>query len=122
MRDQITITGISGKGFHGVMGFERQNGQRFSADVTLYSDFAKASASDDLADTIDYSKVAELTHAMLVGEPVNLIEALADRIARAVLDLGGIDEVEVTIHKPHAPIEVAFDDVHVIVRRSANEN
>lgn len=122
MRDQIKITGITGKGYHGVLGFERVNGQRFSADVTLYFSFAEASASDNLAHTVDYGKVAELTHSMLVGEPVNLIEALADRIARAILDLGGAEEVEVTIHKPYAPIDVPFDDVHVTVRRSASES
>lgn len=122
MRDHIKITGITGKGNHGVLDFERANGQRFSADVTLFLDLTEASSSDDLAYTVDYSKVADLAHSMLVGEPVNLIEALADRIARAILDLGGIEEVEVTIHKPEAPIEVSFNDVQVTVRRTVNES
>lgn len=119
MQDQIKITGITATATHGVLEVERQKGQRFTADVTLFLNVDAASESDDLGKTVDYSQVAELTHSLLHGEPVNLIETLADHIATEILALGEIDEVEVTIHKPEAPISVPFEDVQVTVRRAA---
>lgn len=119
MQDQIKISGITATGKHGVFAFERENGQRFSADVTLFMDFDEASKTDELTDTVDYGKVAEITHSLLHGEPVNLIEGLADSIAKEILALGNVAAVEVTIHKPSAPISVPFEDVSVTVRRSA---
>lgn len=119
MKDHVKISGITGKGNHGVFAFEREAGQRFSVDVTLFFSFDKASTSDELSHTVDYGQVAEVTHKILHGDPVQLIEALAVKIAQEVLALGGIDEIEVTVHKPEAPIPVPFDDVTATVRRSA---
>lgn len=118
MKDQIKITGITAVGHHGVFDYERENGQRFTADITLFFSFAKAAKSDDLADTVDYGQIAEIAHELLLGVPVNLIEALADQMAREILALGKIDAVEVTIHKPNAPINVPFDDVTATVYRA----
>lgn len=117
MRDAITVRGISATGRHGVFAEERVAGQPFSADVTVWADTRLAARSDELAATVDYGLVATIVHARLAGDPVNLVETLAADIAAAVLDLPGADTVEVTVHKPHAPIPVPFDDVAVTVRR-----
>jgi dihydroneopterin aldolase len=117
MPDQIALTGIRGTGHHGVLERERHEGQEFTVDVTLDVDARRAQASDDLADAVDYSAVAEAVHAIIVGEPVDLIETLAGRIADGCLAFAGVLGVRVTVHKPHAPISVPFDDVSVTITR-----
>jgi dihydroneopterin aldolase len=115
--DRIEILGITGWGHHGVLESERQNGQEFRIDIALGVDIAPAAANDDLAQTIDYSVVAQSAHAIVVGEPFDLIETLAQRIADACLEMPGLAYVEVAVHKPSAPIPVPFDDVIVRIRR-----
>ena len=117
MPDQIRIRGIRGTGHHGVFAHERADGQEFTVDVTLDVRTSAAADSDDLADTVDYGLVANAVHAVIVGEPVDLIETLAERIAAACLGFPGVERVKVTVHKPHAPIEVPFDDVQLRIVR-----
>ena len=109
------IYGISGRGYHGVLEFERVAGQDFSVDLILGVD--RAGSRDSLADTVDYSVVAERAHAVLTGEPLDLIETVAERIVDACRDLPGISFMEVAVHKPEAPIAVPFRDVVVRIRR-----
>jgi dihydroneopterin aldolase len=120
--DQIRIRGIRGIGHHGVFAHERADGQEFSVDVCLDVDATTAAGSDDLVDTVDYGQVANAVHALIVGEPVDLVETLAERIARSCLEFDGVTRVAVTVHKPHAPIEVPFDDVelHIVRERDAH--
>ncbi|MBO0909310.1 MULTISPECIES: dihydroneopterin aldolase [Arthrobacter] len=119
VRDTITLTGITAQGFHGVFEEERRNGQPFVVDLVLHADLQPAGISDDLTKTAHYGVLAEQVAAIISGEPLNLIEALAERIAAAVLgDFAGVDAVEVTVHKPQAPITVPFGDVSVTIRRS----
>lgn len=117
MTDQIVIRGISGIGHHGVFAHEREQGQPFSVDVRLDLDFTAAADSDDLADTVDYGQVANAVHGLIVGEPMDLIETLAERIAEACLSWPAVSRVRVVVHKPQAPIEVPFDDVEVRITR-----
>ena len=119
VRDTITLTGITAQGFHGVFEEERRNGQPFVVDLVLHADLQPAGISDDLTKTAHYGVLAEQVAAIISGEPLNLIEALAERIAAAVLGgFAGVDAVEVTVHKPQAPITVPFGDVSVTIRRS----
>lgn len=117
MSDRITITGISGHGYHGVLASEKAEGQSFSVDLVLETDIRAAAASDDLTRTIDYSVIAELVHSHITGEGYDLIETLAERIAAAVLEACGASAVEVTVNKPHAPIAVPFANVSISIRR-----
>ncbi|MBI1349922.1 MAG: dihydroneopterin aldolase [Actinomycetales bacterium] len=119
MADQITITGIRGVGHHGVFDHERAEGQEFVVDVTLDVSTAAAAETDDLARTVDYGVVATAVHALIEGEPVDLIETLAERIADACLAFEAVACVAVTVHKPNAPIPVPFDDVTVRIVRGA---
>jgi dihydroneopterin aldolase len=116
--DEITLTGVRAFGRHGVFEEERRDGQEFVVDVTLYVRTAKAAASDDLADTVNYGAVAERIVELVGGRPVNLIEGVAARIADDLLTEELVQMVAVTIHKPHAPITVPFSDVSVTIRRS----
>lgn len=118
MTDEIAITGIRATGYHGVYEHERRDGQEFIADVVLSLSLRAAAASDDVVDTVHYGEVAEKVAAILAGEPADLIETVAERIAAAVLGWPLVEAVRVTVHKPAAPIPVPFDDVAVTVERS----
>ena len=116
--DEITLTGLRVFGRHGVYDHERRDGQHFIVDTTLYVSTAAAAASDDVVDTVHYGEVAETIAQIVGGEPVNLLETLAQRIADALLASDGVRMVAVTIHKPGAPIDLEFADVSVTIRRS----
>ena len=115
--DEIAITGIRAVGYHGVYDHERRDGQEFVADVVLALSLRRAAATDDVADTVHYGELAEQVAGILSGEPVDLLETLAERIAVAALAYPIVDGVTVTVHKPQAPIAVPFGDVSVTVRR-----
>lgn len=115
--DYIEITGIRGFGYHGVLAEERATGQDFIVDVVMHVDTRAAAQTDDLALTVNYAEVAERVHARIVGDPVDLIETLAEGIASDVLGFVGVTSVEVRVHKPSAPIPVPFDDVVVRITR-----
>jgi dihydroneopterin aldolase len=103
-----------------VLESERLTGQPFIADVTIAVDTRRAAGSDDLDDTVDYSQVAQAVHAELAGEPVDLIETLAERIAARCLAFPGVQAVEISLHKPEAPVGVPASDVVLrIVRERA---
>jgi len=115
--DRITLTGVTAVGHHGVFDFERREGQPFVVDAVLYLDFSEAAQSDDVRDTAHYGEVAQRITEWISGEPLKLIEALAVRIAGSLLAEFKLQAVEITVHKPQAPIEVPFGDVAVTVRR-----
>lgn len=116
--DYITLSGIRAHGFHGLFDFERENGQDFSADVVIGLDLSAASGSDRLDDTVDYGALAQQIHEAIVGEPVGLVESLALRMVDLCLSHAPVQWARVTVHKPHAPITVAFDNVSVTIERS----
>ena len=116
--DQIVLTGIVGRGHHGVYAFERDEGQDFVVDVVATMDLSSAAVSDDLNETIDYSALATAVVADIERDPVNLIEKLADRIATTCLRDPRITTVTVTVHKPQAPMPVRVGDVAVTLIRS----
>ena len=119
--DQVAVRGIRGRGNHGVLAHEKRDGQDFSVDVVMHVPTLRAGRSDDLADAVDYSVVAQAAHAILVGPSVDLVEALAERIAAAVMTDARLLAVDVVVHKPQAPVGVPFDDVTVSVRRTRDD-
>ena len=116
--DRIELRGLRARGRHGVLPAETDLGQVFVVDLVLDVDLAPAGRHDDLARTVNYAEVAEQVHALVTGPPVALIETLAERIAAAVLGHPPVAAVEVTVHKPQAPVPVPFDDVAVRIRRA----
>ena len=116
--DVVSVRGITARGFHGVFEHERREGQTFVVDIGLAVDTRAAAAADDLALTVDYGALAARDVAVVEGEPVDLVETLAQRIADSVLAVDGVAAVEVAVHKPEAPVGVPFQDVVVtLVRR-----
>ena len=121
--DRISLIGLSARGHHGVLPFEREEGQLFTVDVILdlgQRGTAVAAVTDSVTDAVDYSRVANGIVSIIEGEPVNLIESLADRIAERVLSFPRVVAAEVTVHKPQAPLDVAFEDVSVTIHRVAD--
>ncbi len=118
MNDFIEIHGIAGFGYHGVFDHERRNGQSFEVDVKLELVNSQAGISDLIFDAVDYSEVIKVVHELIVGEPVNLIERLAELIALKLLDTFSIKSVEVVLHKANAPVGIPVGDIAVRMVRA----
>ena len=115
--DRITVRGLRVFARHGVHDAERQAGQEFVIDAVLWLDTRPAAAGDDLAKTVDYGALAGRLAGLAGDPPVRLIETLAQRLAKACLSEPAVEEAEITVHKPNAPIGHPFDDVSVTIRR-----
>ncbi|WP_157415020.1 dihydroneopterin aldolase [Agromyces allii] len=115
--DRITLTGLRVTAHHGVFDFERERGQEFVIDVAVVVDLRAAASGDDLARTVHYGELAEAVVAAVERDPVDLIETLAERVAAVALSWAAVEQVEVTVHKPQAPITVPFADVSVTIVR-----
>jgi len=115
--DRIALTGLRVPGRHGVYDFEREQGQDFVVDVVLELDTRPAATSDDVADTLHYGELASALAEVVGGEPVNLLETLAARLADVCLADRRVLSADVTVHKPQAPIPLTFHDVSVSIRR-----
>ena len=119
MADRIELKGLAFHANHGVLDHETEFGQAFSLDITCWLDFAGAAKDDDLTQTVNYAELAETALRIAGGIPRQLIETVAVEIAEtAMRSYDALHAVEVTLHKPHAPIPAVFDDVAVVARRS----
>lgn len=121
MTDRIVLKGVAARGFHGVLDVEKVDGQDFVVDVELEVDLRRAGGSDLLAHTVSYAEVAADIVELITGPSLDLIESLADQIATAALRRPLVQAVEVTVHKPQAPVGVPFGDVQVVVERRRDE-
>jgi dihydroneopterin aldolase len=117
MSDTIELHGLRVRGFHGVLPEERSVGQLFVADVVLEVDTTAAAAADDIDLTVDYAGLAHRLAEVIAGEPVSLIETLAQRLADVCLAEVLVDAVEVTVHKPDAPVGLPVSDLLVKIHR-----
>ena len=115
--DRISLRALRVFAYHGVRDEERRAGQEFIIDAVVGLDTSLAAAGDDLGLTVDYAALADRLVALASGPPVRLIETLAQRLAAACLSDPLVQEVEITVHKPHAPLSHPFDDVSVAIRR-----
>ncbi len=117
MSDELAIRGIECFAHHGVLDFERRDGQVFLIDLFLGFDTRPAAASDDLRDTVDYGSLVISVKAAVESDPVDLIETLVQRIADVCLLDGRVEWCRVTVHKPTAPIDAKFSDVALTITR-----
>jgi dihydroneopterin aldolase len=116
--DRLALTGLRAFGHHGVFEHERTDGQEFIIDLTIWLDVRAAAATDDLAGTVHYGELAERVVAAVETDPVDLIETVAERVAGVALAYPPARRVDVTIHKPTAPIAVPFADVSITISRT----
>ena len=115
--DVITLRGLAAEAIHGVLPDEHLAAQPFVVDLRMWLDASEAARLDEIEETVSYAQIAEEIAAILTGPSVRLLETLGQRIADAVLAHERILGVEVTVHKPQAPIAQTFSDVSVTVRR-----
>lgn len=115
--DVIHIERLHVRGFHGVHDHERAEGQDFYIDADVWIDTRAAAASDDVADTLHYGHLMIALADIAGGEPVDLLETLAERLAAVTLAFAGPQAVRITIHKPQAPVDLDFEDVTVSILR-----
>jgi dihydroneopterin aldolase len=117
---KIKLTGLRVFAHHGVFDFERQNGQDFYIDATVWVDNKELEFSDDLSRTVHYGDLAKALVDNVKQQPVDLLETLAQRLLDLVLNWGGpagpVSKAEITVHKPNAPIVYEFNDVSVTVK------
>jgi dihydroneopterin aldolase len=116
--DRITLVGMQFMGRHGVSDEERAEPQPFEVDLGLRLDLSRPAATDQLADTINYSTLFDLARQIVEERSFHLLEALAGAIADAVLAAHPVDDVEVRVRKPKAPLPGAFERVEVRIRRT----
>lgn len=118
MSDKIKVTGVEGLGYHGLYDTEREIGQPFVVDVVLKLDLEKAGQTDEIQYTVDYNDIAQLIYNEIVGPPMKLLETMAEKICQKIFAAyPPIEEIEVTVHKPRAPISVPFGDVSITIKR-----
>lgn len=118
MQHKIAITGLRVFAHHGVFDYERQNGQDFYIDATIWLDGEIAAFSDDLSKTVHYGELAKGLVELTKNDPVDLLETLAQRLLDYALNFGGgkVKKAIITVHKPSAPLPYEFSDVSVTVK------
>ena len=123
---KIKLTGLRVFAHHGVFDFERQNGQDFYIDATVWVDNKELQFNDDLSRTVHYGDLAKALVDNVKQQPVDLLETLAQRLLDLVLNWGGpagpVTKAEITVHKPNAPIVYEFNDVSVTVKGKRENN
>jgi len=118
--DRIEIRDLRVLGVHGVLPEERERAQPLSVDLVAWVDMAAAQQSDDLADTVDYGALAQLAADVVGQRSFQLLEALAGRLADALLVVDPrLTAVAVTVRKlrPPLPLDVASTGVRVYRER-----
>ena len=118
MTDVISLTGLRGYGYHGVYEDERRDGQEFVVDVTLELDTPRPRPATTSPTPCTTASLATALVDVVEGEPVKLLERLAQRLADRCLSDPRVAAVTVTVHKPQAPIPHEFADVAVTIRRT----
>ena len=119
MSDRIEIRDLRVTGVHGVLHEERERAQPFAVDVVAWVDTAAAQESDDLADTVDYGALAQMAADVVGGRSYRLLEALAGRMASALLVSDSrLEAVEVTVRKLRPPLALDVGSTGVRVRRT----
>lgn len=118
--DKIIIKNLKLYAYHGVNDFEKQNGQIFLIDVKLkFKSLSKPCLSDNLNDTVSYSKIIKTVSRVVTEKSYNLLETVAEKITSSILDeYSQVQKVSVCVKKPMAPVKASFDYVGVKITRS----
>ncbi len=117
--DKILLNNLGFYGYHGVLKEESILGQKFFIDMELYLDTNEAGLTDDMNKSVSYADVYEVVKEITEKRRFNLIEALAENIAKEVLEkFNLINEVMVRVKKPEAPVNGIYDYFGVEIRRS----
>ncbi|MFD2671509.1 dihydroneopterin aldolase [Marinicrinis sediminis] len=120
--DKISLSGMQFYGYHGVFPEENKLGQRYRVDAELYMDLQASGQSDRLEDTVNYATIVDTIRGIVEGKPYQLIEAVAEHIARAVLaEYDQVQALTVRVIKPNPPFDIHFDGVSVEIYRKREQ-
>jgi dihydroneopterin aldolase len=118
MSDRIVLAGLEFLARHGVNHREKVEAQRFEVDLELALDVRPAALDDDLAKTVDYRGVYDMTRRVVEDNTFDLIETLAEAIARELLGAtAAVDEVTVRVRKPDVDLGGPLGYAGVEIRR-----
>ena len=121
MTDRIVLRNVAVYGFHGTKAHEAELGQRFFIDVEMFTDLSEGIEHDDLERTVNYKTVFEDIQNIARNERYQLLESLADSIARTILQRHSVEKVVIRIRKPSVPLDGILDHVEVEVTRKAGD-
>jgi len=117
INDTISLKNMTFFGYHGQKKNERELGQQYQADLELILDTSKAAENDDLTHTVDYQKAFEIVNEIITEESFRLIETIADRISKRILDSFNICAVTVRLRKIKPPMNGILDYVEICINR-----
>jgi|TARA_B110000444_G_C18788289_1_gene571133 dihydroneopterin aldolase len=117
----IRLKNMQFYGFHGVNKSEKDLGGRFEVDVELHLSLESSCISDNLKDTIDYESIYKIVDSCVQRDKFYLIEALANSIAKDILNNQQIESLVVRVRKPNAPIKGVLDTVEVEIQRKQKD-
>ena len=103
--DKILLKGMIFYGYHGVGPAEQELGQRFVVDIVARRDLRAAGLSDDLGDTVNYSRMYRIIKEVMEGPSRKLLESLAETIAQKILEGFDVDTITVKVRKPEVPMK-----------------
>ncbi|MYL60652.1 dihydroneopterin aldolase [Virgibacillus halodenitrificans] len=116
--DKIVLKNLQFYGYHGLLPEENKLGQRFQVDVDLYADLKKPGETDAMGDSIHYGHAYEVIQQIVEGEPYNLIEAVAEKIANELLrSFTLLSACTIKVIKPDPPIPGHYHSVAVEIYR-----
>ncbi len=115
--DVIRITNMVFYAFHGVEPAEKKLGQRFEIDVEVFLDTRRAGNTDNLVDTVNYVTIYEIAEEVVIEGEYNLIEAIAEDIARMILERLPVEKTRVRVRKPHVSLPGITNGVEVEIVR-----
>ncbi len=120
--DKLILAGMEFWGSHGVLPEERRSKQPFLVDAVLYVDTGPAAGTDRIEDTVDYAAVYETARRVVEGTQVNLVETLAENLARRIMQEHRVRAVEITVRKPRAPMPGPVEYVGVTIYREVQRD
>ncbi|MDD5448032.1 MAG: dihydroneopterin aldolase [Actinomycetota bacterium] len=113
----INLDGIRVYAHHGVLPDEKREGQEFVIDVEVELDVDEERLDDNLANTLDYARLAVSVQEIATRNRFDLLETLAGRIATYILTLDDVKSAKVRVRKMNAPLEVTLQSVGVTATR-----
>ncbi|MCP4727551.1 MAG: dihydroneopterin aldolase [bacterium] len=117
INDTVSLKNMTFFGYHGQKKNERELGQQYQADLELILDTSRAAENDDLTHTVDYQKAFLIVNEIITEESFRLIETIADRISKRILDSFDIRAVTVRLRKIKPPMNGILDHVEICINR-----
>jgi len=109
----VYIKGLRAQAVIGVYDWERHLRQTLVVDLEMASDTARAAATDDIADALDYAAISRRVLALVEASHYQLIETLAEEVAGVIAREFDIPWLRLRLAKPGAVAEA--EDVGVVI-------